>query len=107
MIIDLDFDKHAYGAGESVSLAVSAMRAEGGAPAGAKISAVAVVDAKVVHESTFVADSEGKCTVGFVLPHVMSEGVEGNVTVTPVETMGKTIPLPGKCGCVLPVRWVV
>jgi hypothetical protein len=94
---DLEFLKKGYGAGETVSAALSVTRAEGGVPAGARVTAVARVDGAEVHRGELTLDAGGRLACSFALPGEIREGVgtlalvirDGGV----VETAAKTIPI--------------
>jgi len=94
---DLQFLKKAFGPGDDVTAALSATRAEGGIPAGARVTAVATVDGDEVHRATTVLDAKGTASATFRLPgHI----VTGDGTLSMIvedggvhETAAKTIPI--------------
>ncbi len=94
---DLQFLKKAFGPGDDVAAALSASRAEGGIPAGAKVTAVATVDGAEVHRSTLALDALGLASVSFRLPAAIATG---NGTLSMIiqdggvqETAAKSIPI--------------
>jgi hypothetical protein len=94
---DLQFLKKAFGPGDEVTAALSATRAEGGIPAGAKVTAVATVDGAEVHRSTFALDAGGAAGVTFRLPGEIGTG-DGTLAMIiqdggVQETAAKTIPI--------------
>lgn len=92
------FLRDGYGPGDEVSATLSATRAEGGAPAGSRVTLVAMVDgAEVAHEPAGVVDDEGRARVSFRLPKDIERG-EGTLALViedggVVETASKTIPI--------------
>ena len=92
------FLRDGYGAGDQVSATLQATRAEGGAPAGAKVTLVATVDGReVAHASVGAIDSLGRASVSFALPSIIERG-EGTLALIiedggVVETATKTIPI--------------
>jgi hypothetical protein len=96
---DLDFLKQAYGPGEIVVASLRVTRAEGGAPAGAAVTAVAVLDGVELHRGNLVIDSNGYCEVRFSLPSDIPGPGEGSLSMAirdggVQESAVKTIPLP-------------
>ena len=72
-------------------------RAEGGVPAGAKVSANAIVDGKTTFTGETAVDSAGNCSVEFVLPTHIERG-DGTLSLAVadggvVEPIAKTIPI--------------
>lgn len=91
------FARDGYGPADQVSATLEATRAEGGAPAGAKVTAVARVDEVEVARVSARLDEKGRCTVGFKLPAAIERG-EGSLSFTiedggVVETAAKTLPI--------------
>ncbi len=94
---DLQFLKKAFGPGDEVTAVLGATRAEGGIPAGARVTAVATVDGAEVHRGTLTLDARGATGVTFRLPAAIRDGIgtlsmaieDGGV----VETAAKTIPI--------------
>ena len=91
------FFRDGYGPGDTVGASLEATRAEGGAPANAKVKIVARVDGAEVHSSTATVDSKGNCTAMFKLPARIERG-EGTLAFIindggAVETASKTIPI--------------
>ncbi len=94
---ELALAKKAYGPGDEVVATLTAERAEGGVPAGAKVTAVARVDGAEVHRAEATLDAGGRCAVRFQLPAEIAMG-EGSLALTiedggVVETAAKTIPI--------------
>jgi len=93
----LDLGRKAYGPGEEVVATLVATRAEGGIPAGAKVTAVARVDGAEVHRGLVALDVAGGAVVRFKLPAEIATG-EGSLACTiedggVVETAAKTLPI--------------
>ena len=91
------FARDGYGAGDTVTATLETIRAEGGVPTGAKITAVARVDGVDVATAPCALDAKGTCTVSLKLPAAIERG-EGTIAFTiadggVVETATKTIPL--------------
>jgi uncharacterized protein YfaS (alpha-2-macroglobulin family) len=91
------FLRDGYGPGDEVSASLHAERAEGGAPAGAKVTAVARVDGNESYRGDVRLDAAGNCTVRFPLPAQIARG-EGTLALIiddrgAVETAAKTIPI--------------
>jgi hypothetical protein len=91
------FLRDGYGPGDTVSATLQATRAEGGAPAHARVKIAARVDGREVHGSTAAIDELGSCTVQFKLPAAIERG-EGTLAFViedggVVETATKTIPI--------------
>ena len=94
---ELEFVKKAYGPGDTVVATLEVKRAEGGVPAGARVTAVATVDSVEVHRSDLELDGEGTCEVQFPLPEDIDEG-DGTLVMLirdggVQESAAKTIPI--------------
>ena len=94
----IEFLREGYGPGDTVTAVASIARAEGGIPAGAKITALARIDGvQVALVPDLTVDESGACRATFVLPERMERGEgslafvieDGGVT----ETATKTIPI--------------
>ena len=95
--------KQAYGPGEKVIASLRVTRAEGGAPAGATVTAVAVLDGIELHRSNTVIDHSGFCEVRFTLPPDIPGPGEGSLSMAirdggVQESAVKTIPIPRSTG---------
>jgi hypothetical protein len=93
----LEFVRKAYGPGDTVSAVLNATRAEGGAPKGAKVTAVARIDGAEVWRGETKVDGDGNCSVSFELPQKIETGV-GSLSLViedggVVETASKTLPI--------------
>ncbi len=91
------FARDGYGAGDKVTATVHSERAEGGFPAGAKVTVTARVDDMQVYTGPATVDAKGDCTATFDLPKLMERG-EGTLAFAiedggVVETAAKTIPI--------------
>ena len=91
------FVRDGYGPGDTVSASVHVDRAEGGIPAGAKVSVIARVDGGEVWKGETVIDGAGNASTSFRLPEVIARG-EGSLAMIiqdggTVETATKTIPI--------------
>jgi uncharacterized protein YfaS (alpha-2-macroglobulin family) len=91
------FMRDGYGPGDKVSATLEVTRAEGGAPAGAKVTATARVDGAEVARVPATVNDRGLCTVSFELPKSIARG-EGALSFAiedggVVETAAKTIPI--------------
>ncbi|MFN7976107.1 MAG: MG2 domain-containing protein [Acidobacteriota bacterium] len=92
------FLRDGYGPGDDVAATLSVTRAEGGAPAGARVTLVAMVDGReAARQSAGAVDAAGRCAVSFRLPKVIERG-EGTLALViedggVVETATKTIPI--------------
>ncbi len=91
------FLRDGYGPGDKVSATLETKRAEGGVPAGAKVTAIARVDGAEAARVTAKVDEKGLCTVSFDLPRSIARG-EGSLAFAiedggVVETATKTIPI--------------
>lgn len=94
----IEFIRKGYGPGDTVQGVVNVKRAEGGIPAGAKVTAIARVDgAEVARLENLTVDAQGNCAAEFKLPAEIatSDGTlafrieDGGV----IETASKTIPI--------------
>lgn len=91
------FLRDGYGPRDEVSATVHVERAEGGIPAGAKVTVSARVDEQEVFTGPATVDARGDCTTRFNLPAEIARGLgtlsfaieDGGV----VETAAKTIPI--------------
>ena len=94
---EIVFLREGYGPSDTVKASLHVERAEGGLPAGANVTASAVVDgADAWHGSTTI-DSAGNCSVEFKLPANISRG-DGTLSLAVadggvVEPIAKTIPI--------------
>ncbi|HVE84328.1 MAG TPA: MG2 domain-containing protein [Myxococcales bacterium] len=91
------FLREGYGPGDTVTATLEALRAEGGAPAGAKVTATARVDGVEVARVPSTVDARGRCTVSFDLPRKIERG-EGALAFAiedggVQETAAKSIPI--------------
>jgi len=91
------FFRDGYGPGDMVGATLEATRAEGGAPANARVKIVARVDGSEVHRSTGFVDDAGNCSAIFRLPGKIERG-EGSLAFViedggVIETATKTIPI--------------
>jgi hypothetical protein len=94
---DLQFGRRGFGPGDEVTATLSAVRAEGTIPAGAKVTAVGTVDGKEVCRQSLNLDSRGIASVRFPLPQRIEDGQgtlamiidDGGVS----ESATKTIPI--------------
>lgn len=92
------FIRDGFGPGDEVTAFLEATRAEGGAPAGAGLTLVAVVDgSEVARQPAGALDELGRATVRFRLPATIERG-EGTLALVMedggvVETASKTIPI--------------
>ncbi|MBI2942650.1 MAG: A-macroglobulin complement component [Candidatus Wallbacteria bacterium] len=94
---EIEFVRKAYGPGDDAMATLSAKRAEGGMPAGAKVTVVAQIDSREVHRSEHVLSEQGTLAVTFRLPAEMDKG-DGNLAFIiedggVQETAVKTIPI--------------
>lgn len=97
--IEIDFLREGYGPGDQVVAAVSAVRAEGGASAGASVKASVSLDGIQVEVGPLVLDQTGKGLIKFIIPEEIQEG-EGTLTAVVqdggvLESKGKSIPAVG------------
>jgi hypothetical protein len=93
----IKFLRDGYGLGDQVDVTLNVKRAEGGAPAGAKVTVIARVDGDEVFRGNSKVDDEGNCSARFKLPAEIRRG-EGNLSMVIedggiVETASKTIPI--------------
>lgn len=91
------FLRDGYGPGDTVTATLEVLRAEGGAPAGAKVTATARVDGVEVARVPATVDGRGRCTVSFDLPRTIPRG-EGALAFAVedggvLETAAKSIPI--------------
>lgn len=97
MKTDLQFIKKAYGPGEEVSAMLSALRAEGGIPTGANVTAIATVDGVEVYRGKLTLNDQGIVGVNFKLPNIINVG-DGTLALVIQdggiqESAAKTIPI--------------
>jgi hypothetical protein len=93
----IEFLRDGYGPGDRVVAKLEANRAEGGVPAGAKVTVMARVDGAEVYRGDTQIDQSGYCTARFDLPIDIRRG-EGTLAFViddggVVETASKTIPI--------------
>jgi uncharacterized protein YfaS (alpha-2-macroglobulin family) len=86
-----------YGPGDAVRASMHVERAEGGLPAGAVVSATAVVDGVTVFTGATIVDAAGNCGVSFPLPADIRRG-DGTLSLAVadggvVEPIAKSIPI--------------
>src|SRR5213593_1262653 len=91
------FVRDGYGPGDMVAANLHVERAEGGIPAGAKVSVSARVDGEEAWKGTTIVDSSGNAGASFRLPAAIARG-EGVIAMIiedggTVETATKTIPI--------------
>ncbi|HEX4999890.1 MAG TPA: carboxypeptidase regulatory-like domain-containing protein [Terriglobia bacterium] len=91
------FARDGYGPGDTVAASLHVERAEGGIPAGARVSVSARVDGTEVWMGEGVVDSAGNTGASFKLPSSIARG-EGTLVMAiadggTVETAAKTIPI--------------
>jgi hypothetical protein len=91
------FGRDGYGPGDSVSASLHVERAEGGTPAGARVSISARVDGEETWKGSTTVDGSGNAGANFKLPASIARG-EGVIAMTIedggiVETATKTIPI--------------
>ena len=91
------FVRNGYGPGDMVAANLHVERAEGGIPAGAKVSVSARVDGEEAWKGTTIVDSSGNAGASFRLPAAIARG-EGVIAMIiedggTVETATKTIPI--------------
>lgn len=95
---DTELDRASYRPGESGTLWLKVLRAEGGVPAGATAESAVMIDgANVFTRDTYPVGADGGVTIPFTLPSAIEEG-RATVSVTvrdggTVETTAKTVPL--------------
>ena len=88
------FFRDGYGPGDEVAATLHVERAEGGVPAGAKVTVSARVDGDEVYTGPARVDADGNCTVRFTLPAEIARG-DGTLALViedggVVETAAKT-----------------
>jgi alpha-2-macroglobulin-like protein len=93
----IEFLRDGYGPGDTVTASLDVKRAEGGVPAGAQVTATALVDGATVAQVPCTVDVNGRCTVSFKLPTALERG-EGTLAFSiqdggVVESATKTIPI--------------
>ena len=91
------FLRDAYGPADMVAANLHVERAEGGVPAGAKVTVSARVDGEVVWTGTTTVNESGNATARFKLPAAVDQG-DGVIAMIiqdggTVETATKTIPI--------------
>lgn len=91
------FLRDGYGPGDKVTATLHTERAEGGAPAGAKVAAIARVDGVEVFRGDTAVDAAGNAYVQFDLPAEIARG-EGSLALViedggVSETAAKTVPI--------------
>jgi hypothetical protein len=94
---EIVFLRDGFGPGDTVRASLHVERAEGGLPAGAKVSATAIVDGHSAYTGETVVDSAGNCSVAFALPAQIDRG-DGTLSLAVadggvVEPIAKTIPI--------------
>src|SRR6185436_18083337 len=90
----IKFLRDGYGPGEEVVASLHVERAEGGVPAGAKVTVVARVDDSETYRGEAPMGEQGDCTARFKLPETIARG-EGTLAMIvddsgAVETATKT-----------------
>ena len=94
----IEFFREGYGPGDTVTASIHAGRAEGGIPAGAKVTVTARVDGKeIFRQEGLTIDKDGNCSAKFSLPEKIEIGdgvinfiiADGGV----IEPATKTIPI--------------
>lgn len=93
----INFLSKGYSEGELVTAFLKTERAEGGTPAGAKVTIVARIDGNEVFRDESHVDDSGHCMARFELPDSIERG-EGTLAMIiedggSVETASKTIPI--------------
>jgi hypothetical protein len=93
----IKFLRDGYGPSDEVVATLHAERAEGGLPAGAKVTFVARVDGAEAYRGAATIDDRGNCPARFKLPETIRRG-EGTLAMIiedggVVETASKTIPI--------------
>jgi uncharacterized protein YfaS (alpha-2-macroglobulin family) len=94
---EIVFLRDGFGPGDTVRASLHVERAEGGLPAGAKVSASAIVDGKNAYTGQTAIDSAGNCSVEFALPAHIERG-DGTLSLAVadggvIEPIAKTIPI--------------
>lgn len=93
----IDFLKRGYLPGDDVSAVLDFKRAEGDAAEAPTVSAIAIVDGKVIFEADEIPVNGTTATVTFALPKDITEG-DGTLNFTVIdggvlESAGKSIPI--------------
>lgn len=93
----IKFLRDGYGPSDQVDATLSVIRAEGGVPAGAKVTVIARVDGIEAFRGPGTVDDQGRCSARFKLPAEIRRG-EGTLAMVIedggiVETASKTIPI--------------
>ncbi|HUG89663.1 MAG TPA: MG2 domain-containing protein, partial [Planctomycetaceae bacterium] len=93
----IEFVRDGYGPGDAVSASLKVSRAEGGVPAGAKVTVLARIDGVEVFREETAVSPDGTCGTKFPLPAEIARG-EGTLAFVVedggvVETASKTIPI--------------
>jgi len=93
----IHFIRDGYGPGDKVVARLEVERAEGGVPAGAKVTVIARVDGEEAYRGDSQVDEHGRCIARFELPEKIARG-EGTLAMViedggAVETASKTIPI--------------
>src|SRR5262245_24850811 len=93
----IKFLRDGYGPGDNVVGTLEVTRAEGGVPAGAKVTIIARVDGAEAFRGDSKVDNGGHCVARFALPAAIARG-EGSLAMViedggVVETASKTIPI--------------
>ncbi|HEY7120163.1 MAG TPA: alpha-2-macroglobulin family protein, partial [Tepidisphaeraceae bacterium] len=91
------FVRDGYGPGDTVNASVHVDRAEGGIPAGAKVTAIARLDGTEISRTDSKIDERGDTSAQFPLPPTIARG-EGSLAFViedggVLETASKTIPI--------------
>ena len=91
------FVRDGYGPGDTVAANLHVERAEGGIPAGARVSVTARVDGEETWKGETTVDASGNASASFKLPAAIARG-EGVIAMIiqdggTVETATKTIPI--------------
>jgi hypothetical protein len=94
---DLQLARKGYGAGEEVEALLTVTRAEGGVPAGAKVTAIARVDGREAARQTLALDAQGRALVRLRLPAKIDTPEATLACVIEdggvLETAARTIPI--------------
>jgi len=91
------FVRDGYGPGDTVAANLHVERAEGGVPAGARVSVSARVDGEETWKGSTSVDGSGNASASFKLPTAIARG-EGVIAMViedggTIETAAKTIPI--------------
>ena len=94
---EIVFLRDGFGPGDTVRASLHVERAEGGLPAGAQVTANAIVDGKNAYSGQTTVDPSGNCSVEFALPAQIERG-DGTLSLAVadgavVEPIAKTIPI--------------